>query len=103
MASKKRIHTKHSPTRGWSKASPHKGSARHSLKKRCGRKCFLLPSKEKFPICDNNCRVSCKGLVAAKVRSAQWKYSGVYKRASSMINKRQCTLKSKRSKSRRMK
>jgi hypothetical protein len=93
MASKQR---KRSPSRGWRKSSPKKGSARHSLLKRCGKKCFLLPGKEKFPICNNSCRVSCKGLVAAKVRASQWKYAGVAKRASAMINKKVCTLKAKK-------
>ena len=85
-----------SPTRGWKKMSPRKPSTRRSLKAKCGSKCFLLPSQNKFPICDAACNVSCKGLVAAKVRSAQWKYPGVYRKASAMVNKRGCTIKSRR-------
>jgi len=87
--------SKASPTRGWRKTAPRKPSARKALKSKCGSKCFLLPSENKFPICDAACGVSCKGLVAAKVRSAQWKYPSVYRKASAMINKRKCTKRSR--------
>lgn len=92
---------KSSATRGWGSRAPKLISERRKMMEKCGSKCFLLPSKLKFPICDKNtCRVNCKGIVAAKVRSGEWKYKSVQKRANRMINSRTCTIKS-RSKSRK--
>ena len=86
-----------SPTKGWKKSAPKLLSERRSLKKKCGTKCFLSPKDLKFPICKkNSCKVDCKGLVAAKVRSNQFKYKSIAKRADSMIKKRKCTIKSKK-------
>lgn len=84
--------TRGSPTRGW---SPSKRiTDRRKQKSRCGSKCFLLPSETKFPICDSDCTVSCKGVVSAYVRAKQWKYPTVAKKAKSYINKYTCTKKS---------
>jgi hypothetical protein len=84
------------PARGWKKLKPNKTSERKSMLSRCGKKCFLLPSQLKFPICSKgSCKINCKGLVAAKNRAAQWKYSSVLKKASKMIDKRGFTKKSR--------
>ena len=96
--SRKRLsrRSKSSATRGWGKKSPKLISQRRKMLEKCGSKCFLLPSKLKFPICDKNtCKVNCKGVVAAKVRAGEWKYKGVQKKANRMINSRSCTLKSR--------
>jgi len=86
-----------SPTRGW--RSPHSQSKRASLRNRCGSKCFLMPNELKFPICNQSCHVSCAGVTSAKVRAAQWNYTNVYKRASTLVKKHKCTKASTRRKS----
>ena len=85
--------------KGWKKAKPQSVGSRRKMYKKCGSRCFLRPSELKFPICRKDCKVDCRGLVAAKSRAGEWKYSTVYKKANAMINKSSCTLKS-RSKSR---
>ena len=88
-----------SATCGWAKASPKTKKSRRSVKSKCGSRCFLLPSELKFPVCDSSCKVSCRGLVSAKVRAGQYKYKAVYNKASRMINSRGCTIKSRKEKS----
>ena len=59
------------PWKGWAKQSPSMRQ-RHTMKKRCGKKCFLGP-KVSFPVCKKNtCQVSSKGLWAAYVRAKEW-------------------------------
>lgn len=76
--------------RGWSGAKPNTTNERRLMMKKCGAKCFLLPSQLKFPICPMRSRISCKpsqqGLLAAKIRAKQHKYSNVYKKAARMMN-----------------
>ncbi len=81
-----------SPTKGWKKLSKGK---KEQLKTKCGSRCFLEPKKLKYPICDSLCNVSCKGVVSAKVRSAQWKNTSTYNKASRLVNKYKCTAKSR--------
>ena len=84
-------------TRGWSKASPRRGRPRHALMKKCGASCFLMPEHEKFPVCQklskrrkqSNCKLDCRGVMAAKMRAAQWKYPEIEERAS-MLYQKQC-------------
>jgi len=83
------------PSKGWKQAKPKSVGARQALKEKCGSRCFLLPSKLKFPICNKNCKVDCRGLVAAKSRAGEWKYRTVYKKANALINKGSCTIKSR--------
>jgi hypothetical protein len=96
--------------KGWKKAKPQSVESRRKMYEKCGSRCFLgltkarrsrdlRPSELKFPICRKDCKVDCRGLVAAKSRAGEWKYSTVYKKANAMINKGSCTIKS-RSKSR---
>ena len=84
-----------SPTRGWRKMSPKKTSSRRAMLSRCGSKCFLVPSKLKYPICDTSCKINCKGVTAAYVRSRQWKQKTVSARSRSLINQLGCTKKSR--------
>ncbi len=70
--------------RGWGAAAPQRGKERHELMHACGRECFLKPDTEGFPICaalreGNGCKVDCRGIIAAKVRAGEWKYSDVIK------------------------
>jgi hypothetical protein len=66
-------------TRGWVGMAPQRGRERHLLKKKCGDKCFLIPESESFPICPkNSCQLSCQGLMSAKIRAHQYKYTSLY-------------------------
>ena len=75
--------------RGWSGAKPNTTSERRLMMQKCGAKCFLLPSQLKFPICPMRPHISCKpsqqGLLAAKIRAKQHKYSNVYKKAARLM------------------
>jgi hypothetical protein len=77
-----------SRTRGWREASPKRGEERETLKKKCGDKCFLLPEKNKFPICrPDSCVPDCRGILSAKIRAKQYKYENVANIAESLKNK----------------
>ena len=85
-----------SPSRGWRKSKPKSIASKRDMLSKCGKKCFLLPSKLKFPVCaKGTCKVDCRGLVAAKSRSGEWKYRGVYAKADRLIRSRGCTAKSR--------
>ena len=59
------------PWAGWSKISPS-AAQKTTMKKKCGRKCFLGPQKS-FPVCvKNTCKISKKGAWAAFVRARAW-------------------------------
>ena len=83
------------PMKGWS--PPRKVTSRRSMLKRCGKKCFLRVehtktgrSKPMFPVCNNNCTYSCKGLLAAKTRAKQWKYTHAAKKSQSLAKRKKC-------------
>ena len=82
-------------TRGWAAAAPQKGKERRALKEQCGDECFLMPEREGFPVCaalreGQGCKVDCRGVTAAKVRAAQWKYPRVKETATSLQKKYKC-------------
>ncbi len=82
--------------------SPRTVFARRVMKKKCGSRCFLLPSKLKFPICDEDCSINPRGVIAAKIRSRQWRsksksYKQVTVKADRLINKGKFTKKSRKS------
>lgn len=53
----------------WKNISPSKKTLRQ-YKKKYGKQCFLLPSQNKYPICNKySGKVSCKGLLAAHNRA----------------------------------
>lgn len=88
-------HSLSSPTRGWSLQSPKKGRERHEMMRKCGKKCFLKPDTEQFPICaydrlkhKPSCRVCKAGVLSAYVRSRQWKHVGVAKKAKAIMMKK---------------
>ena len=95
-----------SPTRGWAARSPTRGRERHQLKKECGNKCFLLPGKEKFPICPSprvtggksTCEIDCGGVQAAYNRARQWKYDEVADKAEKILEKCQLPVSPRRAK-----
>lgn len=77
-------------TRGWREASPKRGVERSAMKKKCGSKCFLSPKNNGYPICAvNTCKPDCRGIISAKVRSAQFKDKSVLALAKKM-EKRFC-------------
>jgi hypothetical protein len=77
-------------TRGWRDISPARGKERTEMLKRCGAKCFLSPKIKGYPICAvNTCKPDCRGIIAAKVRSAQFKEKSVMALAKKM-EKRFC-------------
>jgi hypothetical protein len=87
-------------TKGCGKAAPSRGRPRRELKKKCGDKCFLDPEHEAFPICasldssstgvkyKNACKIDCRGVQAAKIRAAQWKYKDIERAADELYRKR---------------
>lgn len=81
-----------SRTRGWAADAPKRGRDRHLLKEKCGNKCFLLPDTEGFPICPKcfgdvcTCQIDCRGVLAAKIRARQYKYTQVAQAAEKIGN-----------------
>jgi hypothetical protein len=76
-----------SATRGWHAAAPQRGKERQTLYNMCGSMCFLAPQTLGFPICaalreGQGCRVDCRGVVAARVRAAQYKHADVLKKSN---------------------
>jgi len=62
-------------TRGWAIDKPKRGKERHQLKAKCGKKCFLIPETEGFPICSKDkCEIDRRALIAAKIRAKQHGY-----------------------------
>lgn len=56
------------PWAGWSKLAPS-AKERTTMKRKCGKKCFLGPDKS-FPICaKNTCKINQKGIYAAYIRA----------------------------------
>lgn len=102
---KSRKKSRKNPMKGWTKMlSPRTQSERRKLKARCGSKCFLRPSTNSFPICaKNSCTYNCKGLLAAKTRARQFKYTSIASKAQRLAREKGCSWakKSKRRKSRR--
>lgn len=77
-------------TRGWKFLAPKPGTARHSLKSKCGSKAFLEPSHEGFPVMtlhSPGCHYDCRGLHAAYSRAQQFGHPGAASKARSLIAK----------------
>lgn len=83
-------------TKGWKNDAPKRGAERTALKAKCGNECFLKPDNNGFPICaslrtgKNTCKVDCRGIIAAKVRSGQWDYKDVHEAAVILGKKYGC-------------
>jgi len=81
-----------SRTRGWASMSPQRGSERHSLMKKCGKKCFLSPANEGFPVCSasrmgQGCKYNCKGIMSAKIRARQYHHNAIARSAERLLKK----------------
>ncbi len=78
------------PAKGWAKLSPKKGTQRHEMMEKCGKKCFLDPKNEGYPICAYTDRPVCKidyaGVLSAYVRSRQWKHEKVSTLAKKLLD-----------------
>ena len=83
-------------TRGWAELAPQRGKQRHLLKEKCGDQCFLMPEQQAFPICPKcfnsicKCELDCRGLTAAKIRAAQYKYHDIVNAANFLEKKVKC-------------
>ena len=95
-------------TKKWSSVSPSKKRLK-TYKKRHGSKCFLLPSENKYPICNKfNGKVECKGLLAAhyramlsvyrKLKPKTYSYNKIAKKARKLGRKYKCNWTKKKSK-----
>ena len=87
--------SKASHTKGWGAAAPQRGKERTLLKEKCGNECFLIPSKNKFPVCaslrtNQGCSVDCRGVRSAKIRAMQWGYYDVARKAEKLQRKYNC-------------
>jgi hypothetical protein len=64
-------------TRGWKKQQPQSIAERRSMKKKCGKKCFLGP-KLSYPICKRKtCKISSQGTQSAYIRARQYHKQGI--------------------------
>ena len=106
---------KSNPSKGWAKDAPRGKRERRRLLRECGERCFLVPSDLKFPVCrrigrsrrkrrsfhgkssrrqsKRSCRPDCRGILAAKVRARQWKYSKVARKADNLALSQDCSWK----------
>lgn len=81
--------------RGWGNKKPRRVSERQAVMDKCGADCFMRPEYMGFPVCQKlntsgQCTVDCRGLLAAKVRGAQWKYPDVVKKADARARSLRC-------------
>ena len=76
-------------TSGWHENAPLLTSERKTLKEKCGSKCFLNPIENKFPICSKSidCKKDCRGILSAKIRARQWKYTEIGNVADTLYQK----------------
>jgi len=63
----------------WELKVPKKKGEREFIHEKCGSTCFLIPSQNKFPICNKTlpCTYNCRGLNAATSRGARYGYTEV--------------------------
>ncbi len=84
----------------WKDISPAKKTLKN-YKKKYGNKCFLLPSENKYPVCNrNNGKIDCKGLLAAhnramlsiyrKLKPKTYSYKKIAKKARKTAKKYKC-------------
>jgi len=90
----KKSKRKSSNLKGWKKSSPRSINPRRKLYSRCKSKCFLQPAKLKYPICSSKtklCKADCRALLAALVRSKQYKHKKISVKAKSLAKKNKCS------------
>jgi hypothetical protein len=81
-------------SKGWKQASPQRGTPRKKLLEECGKKCFLIPDKKKFPICKKcsrgkcDCKPDCRAILSAKRRAHQQeRYPELYAKIDRLLEK----------------
>lgn len=80
----------------WKEKKPHSKKERKDLMEKCGEECFLIPSRNKFPICNkitdehSECSYNCKGLKAASSRAGEWGYKRVLKTSKRLTKELDC-------------
>ena len=80
----------------WKEKKPHSKKERKDLMEKCGKDCFLIPSRKKFPICNkitdknSECSYNCKGLKAASSRAGEWGYKKVLKTSKRLTKELDC-------------
>ena len=66
---------KRTPWTGWKNQKPSNKGEKMTMKRKCGKKCFLGPVTS-FPICNKGtCTINKKGLWAAYVRAREFSSS----------------------------
>uniref|UniRef100_A0A6C0IVQ0 Uncharacterized protein n=1 Tax=viral metagenome TaxID=1070528 RepID=A0A6C0IVQ0_9ZZZZ len=54
-------------TKLWENRKPKSMKDRQNLVKKCGKRCFLITKKLKYPVCPkNNCNIDCDGVRSAR-------------------------------------
>jgi len=99
-SSKKRLSVSHRDwthgVKGWGKVKPGSINRRRALRDECGDRCFLKPEEHKFPVCrglehsKSKCIMDCRGVLAAKIRGAQWGHKDVVTKADKLAKKLGC-------------
>jgi len=56
---------------GWAKRKPRSGLQRRELKAACGRRAFLDPKKDAYPVMGKGCAFDCQGVSSAYKRARQ--------------------------------
>jgi len=82
-----------SGVKGWREVSPKRGVERNELMKKCGQKCFLDPERKAYPICQKykgECKVDCRGVLAAKIRASEWKQYKIAEEANKIGKRLNC-------------
>ena len=85
-----------SGAKGWGEEKPESRGERRAVMHKCGKKCFLNPKTMGFPICQklekasDECQLDCRGILAAKVRAAQWHYNDVRNVADAIGEEKGC-------------
>jgi len=97
VGSRSKKTSKRTPSKGWKKSAPKKGTQRKILMEKCGSRCFLEPKKFGYPVCKayekgkkSNCKINCEGVLSAYVRSKQWKKPQIARKALSLAKKYGC-------------
>lgn len=96
--SKTRVYNKDAKdgVRGWEKVKPHSVSDRRKIMYVCGPNCFGDPKNLKYPVCPvhinkkSECGPDCKGLLAAYIRSRQWKRRSISKKVKKSAERLGC-------------
>lgn len=76
----------------WGDKKPDRAGERRFIKENCGDSCFLMPDKNKFPICNKTlpCTYNCRGIKAASARAGEFKYTRVLEKSKALSSAFDC-------------